>query len=326
MRDSGRVYADKRLNEIEHSIKNEYRRALKQMKEKTKDYFRRFDIKDRQKKKLRDEGKITDAEYKEWRKNQMLSGKQYQELVDSLSESLSASRENAQKIVSDILPDIYASSANFGAYEVEKNTHVDGSFTLVDRGTVKDLVKHNPDLLPKPKVNIPKAERWNKTKLKSALLQGILQGEAIDDIAKRLRTVTDMSVNASIRNARTMVTGAESRGRVESYKHAQKMGIKLKNKWMASHDGRTRETHRAIDGEVRPVGELFSNDCAYPGDPNGEPKETHNCRCRLIAVFDDYDYDFGDHFKKVEGFESYEEWKRSKPTRKSSEHERKHKR
>lgn len=277
MRDIGREEADRELKRIERKIKKEYTQALKEMQKKTEDYFRRFAIKDRQKKKLRDAGKITDAEYKRWRQNQMLSGKQYQELVESLSESLSASRENVQKIVSDILPDIYASSANFGAYEVEKNTHVDGSFTLVDRGTVKDLVKNNPDLLPKPKINIPKAERWNKTKLKSALLQGILQGEAIEDIAKRLRTVTDMSVNASIRNARTMVTGAESRGRVESYKHAQKMGIKLKNKWMASHDGRTRETHRMIDGEVRPVGELFSNDCAYPGDPNGEPKEVYNC-------------------------------------------------
>ena len=183
MRDIGREEANRELKRIERKIKREYKQALKEMQKKTEDYFRRFAIKDRQKKKLRDAGKMSDAEYKRWRQNQMLSGKQYQELVDSLSESLSASRENAQKIVSDNLPDVYASSANFGAYEVEKNTHVDGSFTLVDRGTVKDLVKNNPDLLPKPKINIPKAERWSKTKLKSALLQGILQGEAIEDIA-----------------------------------------------------------------------------------------------------------------------------------------------
>lgn len=310
--DEGRRLADIQLSKMEQKIRMEYEKALKEMRRKGDAYFEKFKKRDAAKKKLFEEGKISEAEYLEWRKNQMMSGMWYSDMRHSLAEDLSQAREHAQDIVRDELPDIYAEAANYGFYEVENGLGISTGFNLVDRSTVAELLKDDSTLLPEPRVNIPKELRWNSQHINSALLQGILQGESVDHIARRLRSVTDMSRAAAIRNARTMTTAAENRGRVDSYRKAQKMGIKLKQRWVASHDGRTRETHRIIDGEIREVDEPFSNGCRYPGDPNGEPKEVYNCRCTLIAALDDYPKDYYSQFEQV-GTMTYEEWKHAKP-------------
>lgn len=68
--------------------------------------------------------------------------------------------------------------------------------------------------------------RWNRQRIQSELTQGLLQGESIPEIAKRMQKVTDSNYKSAVRNARTMTTGAENAGRVDSYKRAEGMGIK----------------------------------------------------------------------------------------------------
>lgn len=314
--DEGRRLADAELAKLERKIKKEYAKALKDMQEKADKYFQKFAAKDKKLKLMVERGEMDEQEYLTWRKNKILSGKYYTDMVNSLSKDLSNARQSAQNIIKDKLPDIYAESANWGAYEVENGLKIDTSFTLVDRNTVKNLLKDEDDLLPKPKVDILKEQRWNKKKINSALLNGILTGDSIPKIANRLRDVAEMSRGAAIRNARTMATGAENRGRVDSYKRAQKMGIKLHQRWVAVHDGRTRQAHRRIDGELQKVDHVFSNGCRFPGDPLGSPAEVYNCRCTLVADLDKYSDDYYSNYEPVDGM-SYKEWKEAKPVYKS---------
>jgi hypothetical protein len=62
--------------------------------------------------------------------------------------------------------------------------------------------------------------------------------------------------------------------------------------WRATHDKRTRDSHKAMDGQVRKLGDPFitgdGNELAYPGDPNGPAAETINCRCWLEPAIDFY--------------------------------------
>lgn len=67
-------------------------------------------------------------------------------------------------------------------------------------------------------------------------------------MAARLRGVADMNTRSSIRIARTAITGAENRARVDSYVSANDMGIECEKQWMAALDGRTRDSHRKLDG------------------------------------------------------------------------------
>jgi uncharacterized protein with gpF-like domain len=59
-----------------------------------------------------------------------------------------------------------------------------------------------------------------------------------------------------------------------------------KKEWLATKDGRTRDSHRHLDGEVQAMEQPFSNGLMHPG-ASGPAREVINCRCALLPVFDD---------------------------------------
>ena len=96
-----------------------------------------------------------------------------------------------------------------------------------------------------------------------------------------------MNRDSAIRAARTAVTGAQNAGRLESYRAAEEMGIKLQKQWMATLDNRTRHDHAAADGQTVEEDKPFivgGYELMFPGDPKGPGHEIYNCRCTMIAV------------------------------------------
>lgn len=313
MSDLGHKETDEALGKLERRIKKVYVQAYEETEAKLQDYLSRFATKDKIKQEQLRAGKITQDEYNYWRKGQVMIGKRWQEMVDSLAADYTNANRLAMSMVGDSLPGVYALNHDYGTFQVEKGSMVDTSYTLYDRSTVERLIRDNPNLLPKAKVNVPKDLRWNKQHINNAVLQGILQGESNDKIASRLRTVTSMNHAAAIRNARTMTTGAENAGRTDSYKRAAKMGIELEQEWLATLDGRTRDSHRALDGERIPLAKdkwhpaKFSNGCRYPGDPEGPPWEVYNCRCTLVPRIAGVDQTDAPRDSRLGGM-TYEEW------------------
>jgi SPP1 gp7 family putative phage head morphogenesis protein len=138
--------------------------------------------------------------------------------------------------------------------------------------------------LPYKELDPAKDIPWNMKKINAETLQGILQGESMDKIAKRLRNVQEMNKTQAIRSARTIVTGAENKGRQDSYARAEADGIILQKEWLATNDGRTRHSHAVLDGAIVDQDKKFDNGLMYPGDPSGRPEEVYNCRCTVAAV------------------------------------------
>ena len=189
--------------------------------------------------------------------------------------------QTALAYVNGELPEVYA--LNYNAL----SGSVDGvggySFTLVDADTVRNLAVTDKSLLPKKEPNPAKDIPWNMKKINAETLQGILQGESMDKISKRILNVQKMNETQAIRAARTLVTGAENKGRLDSHKRAEEDGIILEEKWVATKDGRTRHSHAMLNGETKKTNETFSNGLEYPGDPSGRPEEVYNCRCTMTA-------------------------------------------
>lgn len=311
MDDAGRREVDRELDRLERRISEVYKQAAEESQKKLDDYLKQFAKQDADKQKQLADGKITQKEYDNWRRNKVLVGKRWRAMRDTLAQDFT----NADKIAASLsrgeLPDVYAMGHNFGAYQIENDTEMDLSYTLYDRRTVERLLRDDPDLLPEPRVDIPKDRRWNRQHIQSAVLQGLLQGEPIDKIAKRLRDVSDMDERAAVRNARTAVTGAENAGRIDSYRHAQDLGIDLQQEWLSTLDSRTRDSHRLLDGERVTIGARFSNGLRFPGDPQGAPAETYSCRCTLVAAIKGIDQSNAPRNSKL-GDMSYEEWKKGR--------------
>lgn len=281
--DEAHEETERLLQDLEQRITAEYRQAAEELEEKCNDYFRRFAVKDKIKRKQLANGEITQDEYNYWRTGQILIGERWKEMRNTLAEDLTHTNEIAAEMINRELPQIYAINHNYGTFEIERGSLLNTSYTLYSRETVERLIRDNPDLMPQARIDIPKDERWNRQKIQSAITQGVLQGESVDKIASRLQRVTNMNRVAAIRNARTMTTSAQNGGRINAYRRAEEMGIKTIKVWLATPDSRVRDSHARLDGEERETEEEFSNGCYYPGDPNGEPEEVWNCRCTLIS-------------------------------------------
>lgn len=305
---------DKEVEKLEKKLRKVYLQAQADTQAKMEDYLQRFATKDAIRQEQVKQGKITQEQYLEWRKGQIAVGKQWQDKVDALATDYTNANKIAMDMVQDDMAGTFATNHNYAAYQLEHDTSLDLSFTLYDRYTLKNLVAKDPDLLPLPSVDIPKDLRWNRQKINSVITQAVLQGDSIPKIAQSLRRVADMNHSAAIRNARTSMTAAQNAGRVESYKHAQDMGIDMQQEWLATLDGRTRHSHRQMDGERIAVAKdkwhpaKFSNGCRYPGDPQGPAWEIYNCRCTLVAAVEGIDQSDAPRNSKLEGM-SYDEWK-----------------
>ena len=304
-------WTDKVLKALEKKINNAYYRASEDVTEKMQQYLDRFAKEDAVWANKLKQGLITKDEYITWRTNHFMIGKNWQALKDTLASDLAHTDKIVAGIVNNTLIDVYAYNANYAYYELEKGIGTGLSFTLYDHKAVENLLKKNPNFIPKVDPKIPKAERWNRQKITSEMLQGILQGESIPKIAKRMRTVTNMDKASSIRNARTYTTSVENKAKMDRYEEAEEAGIELEKEWMATLDDRTRASHRELDGERVLNNERFSNGLMYPGDPSGDPEEIYNCRCRIVSRIKGHNYDRSGRFSKL-GDISYEDWKDGK--------------
>lgn len=314
--DYGHKLTDDELKELEKRISAEYSQAEKEVSEKLADYLSAFARKDEEQKALVEAGEITEKEYLNWRVGQIAIGQRWDALRNNLAEDYHNANKIAKSMTTEQSKDIYALNYNYGVFEVESATDMDTGFVLYDKSTVERLMRDDPQMLPPPGKKVSERIKagedvlWNNQQIQSVMMQSLLQGEPIPKIANRLaKAVGDSNKVGAIRNARTMTTGAENAGRVDSYKRADEKGIKIKQMWIATLDERTRQSHRDLDGQSVEPGETFSNGCEYPGDPKGAPEEVYNCRCTLVAKFPEIPYTFAERGTNKE---EYLEWKKGK--------------
>lgn len=118
------------------------------------------------------------------------------------------------------------------------------------------------------------------------LADGVAEGKSIADLADDLKTVfTDLTTWRAETIARTeTVGGFNASARVV----AVGSGVVVARRWMATSDGRVRDTHADLDGyRTAGLDDAYPNGVMFPGDPAGRPAETINCRCAEEYVLDD---------------------------------------
>ena len=284
MADKAHILTDKKLEEMERHLSAIYSEAQKDIQKKADEYFDKFKKADEEKRKLVKAGKLTDEEYKTWRQNKIMYGKRFTTMKEDVAKQLLNVNQTATAYINGELPEVYTLNYNALAETVDG---VGGySFTLTDRDTIKHLATTDKSLLPFRELDPAKDIPWNMKKINGQVLQGIIQGESIPNISKRIMNVQEMNKDAAIRSARTIVTGAENKGRLDSYKRAEADGIILEKEWIATSDSRTRDWHEELDGVTKPIDKPFENAIGkimFPGDPTADGANVYNCRCTLVS-------------------------------------------
>ena len=286
---------DEELEKLERRIARVYREARNELNETVKAYFEAFAKRDEEMRELIGQtvnGKEwTERDYLQWRLNQIGRGERFRDLRDRIAERMTKANQTAIAYVNDATPGIYSMNRNYAAYTIEKVAGNVG-FTLWDESTIKRLIVEEPDLMPYyPKARAVKRGidlKWGKQQITKSVTQGILQGKSVGKIATDLQArVTEMNRASAVRAARTAITSAQNGGRMDSYKAASDMGIKVRKRWVATKDGRTRHAHQKLDGQTVDWDKPFNSELGkirFPGDPRAKPALTYNCRCTLRTV------------------------------------------
>ena len=126
--------------------------------------------------------------------------------------------------------------------------------------------------------------------IRGVILGGKEAGKSVDEIAKDIRK--QGSIDSKYRAMMIARTESHSAYNTARQAAAEASPIKMRKEWVSANDGRTRDdkfSHRDADGEIRPLGEMFTRtgeSLKFPGDPAGSAGNVIHCRCGTVDVID----------------------------------------
>ena len=288
--DEAHEYVNGLLDDERKRLEKEYARAAREMNRKVQDQLADLVVEEKRRRRMVENGELTEEEFAQWKTNRLAVGNRYKAMRDTIVNDLAKLNTKSASRLEGEMVDAYAFSHNYGTWQAEKSSLTDTMYTLYNKEAVYDLIKRDPDVLRTPKFNVAKDKAWNARKVNSEILQSIVQGESIPELADRIANVTDANKAQAYRAARTMLNSAENKGKFDSYKNAEEKGLIVKKQWVAIVDGRTRDSHKfvpphGVNGEIKPLDEPFSNGLMYPSDRDTvyKPEEIYNCRCTIVG-------------------------------------------
>lgn len=290
--DPGTLATDESVLKLGKEMKKVYGEASKEIQTELDGFLKKFglEIHDLEAKFI--DGTITEDELKHL-KLMTLQKNILNQKADQLSGVMLNANQKAMKLINGEMLNVFAENANWQSYQLTQDAKMNLMFSVYDEHTAAKLLKDKPELLPRKEVKGKKDKAWNREIIANAVLQGVIQGDSIPKLAKRIAVQTgETNMKAMTRYARTAMTSAQNAGRMEMLHRAKGMGIQCKKVWLATLDSRTRDAHGKMDGQKVDVDDDFQSDFGpikFPGDLSSKgsvPANIYNCRCTLI-----YDYD-----------------------------------
>lgn len=127
-----------------------------------------------------------------------------------------------------------------------------------------------------------------KKKIKAEITRGIANNSKYNEIARNLNNVTQEGVNSSYRIARTEMGRVSQESKFDCMQRAKANGADIVKQWDSTMDGRTRDAHARLDGQVKELEEPFEIEvdgqtakAMYPMG-FGIASMDINCRCVIL--------------------------------------------
>jgi SPP1 gp7 family putative phage head morphogenesis protein len=238
------------------------------------------------------DGKLSQAE--------MMKYDRLTKLISNIQDEVKRAESLQDYQLKTFLKDAYEINYYNTGYAVDKTLGIKTGFSAVDRKQVEAMI-NNPLL----NVAIADNKARAQTEIARTLTQSVVNGEGIRDTARKLKDRIDVSLNRAERIARTETTKTMSKARTDGMARVERAGIKIQKEWVATLDGRTRDSHQSLDGKRVDVGEEFKPGLKNPGDGN-DPAEVIFCRCTTTAYLPNYSEDRQDKYE----YANYNDWKR----------------
>ena len=315
------TFAEDKFKQVSYRLRLLYHQASVDLENKQIDWLHRHEERVRKYRAQVDAGLITEDDFKAWMRGQLFQQREWALKRGQLARAMVDIDKQAMQIINQGRREVFADNANFIGFRIDQQTGgAAASFGLYNQKAIDRIIRDRPNLLPMPDIDEKRDYAWYNDIITDAVTQGILQGEMLEQIVKRIADDTgEKSLYTMRRNARTAYTGAQNAGRVEAMRQARdERGINVKKRWLCTLDDKTRDAHAKLDGQLAEIDEPFDSilgPIMFPGDPDAVPANVYNCRCTLEEVpvghrwsMDRRDNEAGDYV----GDMTYEQWLRYK--------------
>jgi SPP1 gp7 family putative phage head morphogenesis protein len=265
-------WTDAQIAKLERELKQLYSQSYADIKKKSADILSKINM----------SPDMTAAQrYDEFRKYNRL-----QSLEAQVADILRDTNAEAVRIINGRMADVY--STNYSA--ATKLFPKDVVFPPLGKSAVKSVLTGQVTPFKQLAVDTLLSRAEIERELTRSLLTGIMQGESIPNLARRMKEITNKTLSESIRIARTETTRVENSAKQDVGTYGkEKLGFKMKKQWVSTKDGRTRPEHADADGQIVDIDKPFivgGEELMYPGDEAGSAWNTINCRCTTINIIE----------------------------------------
>lgn len=124
-----------------------------------------------------------------------------------------------------------------------------------------------------------------KKTIASEITRGIASGLLYDDITRNIALAGGITAKRAKTITRTEAGRVQEQATFDAANKALAAGADVVKQWSAIRDGKTRDTHRMLDGQVREVNEPFTVGGHKAMHPHGFgiAAEDCNCRCTMLT-------------------------------------------
>lgn len=199
------------------------------------------------------------------------------QLKAQIDETVKRLNNDQYKTISEYLEDCYTTSLAGAAYDL----HGQGIplISPIDKKAMVKAVTLDPKISKKLYGSYMDEM---KDSIRAEISRGIATADSFENIARNISNRTNQSFNRTMRIVRTEGHAVQIQATWDNVQKAKSAGADILKQWDATLDGRTRDSHRRVDGEIREIDEKFSNGMMYPSDSAGGAAEVINCRCSLL--------------------------------------------
>ena len=165
----------------------------------------------------------------------------------------------------------------------------------IDQEQVVAAIQHETKLSESLYSSLGKDTKVLSKQIAGEISRGISNAAMYSEMARNIAGYAGISKNKAMRIARTEAHRIQCKATADAQWKAKEKGADVVKQWDASLDGKTRDTHRLLDGQIRELDEPFEVMGMTAMEPGGfgDPSEDCNCRCALLqrarwAVGDEY--------------------------------------
>lgn len=124
-----------------------------------------------------------------------------------------------------------------------------------------------------------------KKTISAEITRGIAAGYSYGEMAQGIALMTKAPLSRARTIVRTEAGRVQEQANFDAANKAKAAGADVVKQWSAVLDGKTRDSHRKLDHQIREMDKPFEIDgkkAMYPHD-FGDPAEDCNCRCTLLT-------------------------------------------